>query len=258
MTPSGTCPSRLALQRFASGEPDPESRVAAHLPLCNDCQRRVREYEEWGRAYVDSPAAHSLRQRLGDLEAKAASRPGRTGSRLWAWGGALAAAAALALVLSVGPRDPSGARLDPALAGEEGGQVDALSPKGAAQLVLWLGDEGQTSQRVGESSILHPGDRLQPGFGAPGRGFVALVLITPSGEAMQLHPLGQPQGAPLEARAPAPLGPSFRLDEELGAYRLVAYFSESGFSTVPLVARGSDDAAAFSGLVLLHRFEVAR
>jgi hypothetical protein len=138
------------------------------------------------------------------------------------------------------------------------GPLESLSPKGGVQLALFLGDEGQAGIQLGEAAVLSPGKRVQPTFAAPKSGFVALLLTTPAGVVVPLYPAGREQSAPLEAGAPAPLGPSFRLDEEVGTYRVTAYFSESSFSTKALVRRPKSEKSSFAGVVSTRKFEVRR
>jgi len=253
MTRPSLCPSRFALERFALAGEDPERSVAAHLSSCAACRSRVSELQELGQAYMSTPQALALRQALDAADANQASRRDRPSPAPWLWGGGLAAAAGLMLVVTLISRGPSTGELRGSPQGED------LVPKGAAQLALWVGDEGHADAALGDASILHPGARVQPVFGAPTTGFVALLLTTPAGEVIQVHPAGGLDAAPVHAGAPAPLGPSFRLDDEVGAYRVTAYFAEKPFPTAGLSKADSPQGmVAFSGRVLVRRFEVRR
>jgi hypothetical protein len=137
--------------------------------------------------------------------------------------------------------------------------MESLISKGGVQLTLWVGDEGEAGVQLGGSAVLRPGKRVQPTFAAPKSGFVALLLRTPAGVVVPLYPVGREQSAPLEAGPPAPLGPSFRLDEEAGTYQVTAYFSESIFSTKGLLVQHSKpEDVSFAGVVSTRKFEVQR
>jgi hypothetical protein len=261
MTESSSCPSSFARLRFALDPQEVDDGVAQHVAECADCQRLVAEQQAQGDAYMSSPSADALRRQLSDLDEGAVARTGRAGpAPVWAWGGALAAAASLALVFSLAGRDeimdegPMSRPDEPS----SGGPTESLRPKGGAQLTLWAGDEGEAGIQLGDSAVLRPGDRVQPTFAAPNNGFVALVLTTPAGVLVPLYPAGREQSAPLQAGPPAALGPSFRLDEEVGTYRVSAYFSESSFSTKKLQVQHAKDEAAFAGVVSTRKFEVRR
>jgi|GEM_PF-3024717 len=261
MSRTSSCPSRLALERAGLSGEDPGGHVAAHLASCDVCRSLAQEQRAWGEAYMSSPAARALKQRLDDLDADRSKRPDRSGVWAWAAGGSLAAVATSMLVLTLTSRPPSSQQGRPRTSGHElgGGQVDVLSPKGTAALSLWVGDGDQAGVELGATPILHPGDRVQPAFGAPDSGFVALLMTTPAGARIQVYPAGKEQAGPVQAQALAPLGPSFRLDDELGPYLVVAYFSDQAFSTTALLAQGSrPDHKSFAGLVLVRPFEVRR
>lgn len=252
------CPTSFALMRFAlCPEEEPADSIASHVLTCAACQRAIAEHRALGQSYMSSPAARRLSQHLDELESRAPTRARPALRPLWAWSGALAAAASLALVVSVASQHLDLAQGDPPAAEPVGEPAALLSPKGQAQLSLWVGDEGVTPTVLGEAAVLRPADRIQPVFASPSQGFVALLLTTPAGQIIKLYPGDQEQSAPWAAQPPAPLGPSFRLDEERGSYRVTAYFSESTFTTTELLTGDPEGhAASFSGLVLVHRFEV--
>lgn len=237
------CPPAWALQRYAACPEEAEAGTAEHVAVCPRCQDFVAERRAEGAAYMRSPAADALRQRLAQAEgAKAVVvRP-----RAWAWGGVLAAAAAVAISFS--SAGPEQADSDPRA-------VDGLNPKGMAQLALFVGDEGQAPSELEAPATLLPGTRLQPAFSAPKAGFVALVLTSPAGERVRLYPAGQEQSAPVEAGPSTPLGPSFRLDDEVGRYRVTAYFADESFPTQPLLGAAPE---RFHGVVLTREFAVQR
>lgn len=268
MTESSPCPSSFALQRFAlrreEGSPEeagPEEgklektgdAVRRHVSGCAACQRVISEHQAQGDAYMSSPSADALRQKLKGMEDGAARRTGRAGPPVfWAWGGALAVAASVALVLSTAGREG----IDELSSADP---IESLTAKGSAQLTLWAVDEEETGVQLGEAAVLSPGKRVQPMFAAPSDGFVALVLTTPAGVVVPLVPAGREQSAPVVAGSPAPLGPSFRLDEEVGTYRVTAYFSESSFSTKGLpVQHPKPEQSSFAGTVSTRKFEVRR
>jgi len=241
MTRSSSCPSVFALQRFTLAGEDRGGDIGAHVSSCPDCQALARQHEQWGAEYISSPAARSLGQRLAELEgARSPQRDGSTRAK-WAWLGSLAAAAALALTVTL-----SG---DPHVSSDDA-EVELLRPKGGAQLSLWVGDEGRVQSELDEGAVLSPGDRVQVVFGGTDQGFVAVFVTTPAGQLIRVHPATGVWAAALEPGAPAPLGPSFRLDEETGRYEVTVYFAETKFPTAPLVDP--------RGLVLTRRFEVRR
>ena len=256
MTRSSSCPSRFALERFALTGEDPERSVAAHLASCGDCRMRVSELQEQGQAYMSSPVALALRRKLDLADPAAPSRRERPRTAAWFWGGGLAAAAVLLLLVTSALREPVG-ELPGGVHGATDG-VEDLTPKGAIEFGLWVGEEGHVDAALGESPVLHPGTRVQPVFGSPRKGYLALLLTTPGGEVIRLHPASSPDAAPVEAGPLASVGPSFRLDEEVGPYRVTAYFSETGFSVADLGQSAGQDEASFPGHVLERRFEVGR
>lgn len=252
------CPSSWALQRFALCPRESDEVTAKHVATCARCQEFVAQLQAEGASYMSSPAADALQQRLVGLEAEGRPPSVGRGPRVWAWGGALAAAACLALFFSTSTTERTvGHPQVSILHGPLHEQWDPLTPKGTAQLALWVGDQGEAQVELAESAVLHSGERVQPVFSAPKDGFVALLLTLPSGERIQLYPAELQQSAPVQASPRAPLGPSFRLDDEVGSYRVAAYFAESTFSTQVLLATDSaHEEPTFQGLVLVRRFEV--
>lgn len=262
MTASSTCPSSFALLRLATCPEEGDAHVAQHVAGCAACQRIVDEQEAQGDMYMSSPNADALKQQLSGLDEAAAPRSGRAGpSPVWAWSGALAAAASLVLVFTMAGREGiiGGKPVSQPEEASFGEPTESLTPKGSVQLALWAGDEGEASLQLSESAVLGPGQRVQPTFAAPKKGFVALVLTTPAGVVVPLYPAGREQSAPVEAGPLAPLGPSFRLDEEVGIYRVTAYYSASVFSTKGLLVRHpKPEDVSFSGVVSSQKFEVRR
>lgn len=261
MTASSSCPSSLVLLRLALCPEEAEESIAQHVSGCADCRRRVAEQKAQGDAYASSPSADALRQQLKDLDDREVRPDRRAGPPVWAWGGALAAAASLALFFSgagqegiVSEQHSVGLPDEPSFSAP----LEPLSPKGGAQLGLWIEDGAEASVPLSESAVLHPGQCVQPTFGAPKSGFVALLLTTPAGVVVPLHPAGREHSAPLPAGPPVPLGPSFRLDEEVGTYQVTAYFSKASFSTKDLLAQDPKREGSFAGVVSTRKFEVRR
>lgn len=258
MTDTSSCPSSFALQRFALCPDEASESVEQHVGGCTTCQHFVREQRAQGDAYMNSPRAEALRQALDTATER---RTDGGSSSVWAWSGALAVAASLALVLSLTGLEgilgggQTVSTTDDVDSVEPNG--DALQPKGSVQLALWVEDETKAGIQLGEPALLRPGQRVQPTFGAADDGFVALLLTTPGGVVVPLYPAGREQSAPYKAGPSAPLGPSFRLDDEVGAYRVTAYFAASSFSTKELQSgEPKPEARSFSGVISTRKFEV--
>lgn len=258
MNEASDCPSSWALQRFALCPQESDETTAKHVATCARCQEFVAQRQAEGASYMSSPAADALQRRLVGLEAEGQPHSGAPGPRLWVWGGALAAAASLALFFSTSGTERNGQHPQVSVPPDPPHeQLDPLMPKGTAQLALWVGDQGEAQVELAESAVLHSGERVQPVFSAPRDGFIALLLTLPSGERVQLYPAELQQSAPVQASPRAPLGPSFRLDDEVGSYRVAAYFAEASFSTQALLVTDSaHEEPTFHGLVLVRRFEV--
>lgn len=197
---------------------------------------------------MGSLAADGVRALIASHQGEAPVRPMQRGRVAWAWGGALAAAASLLFFFSTS--GPSPQDVEPSA-------PDVLTPKGTAELTLWIEDEQGEAKRLPEAAVLKPGARVQAMFTAPGPGFVALLIASPSEEQTQLYPVDGDQSAHVAAGSGTPIGPSFRVDEETGRYRITAYFSEEGFSTRSLLTEeGAHKTLPFTGQILTHNFEV--
>ncbi len=257
------CPSSFTLMRFALTREEPEAGLQAHVTTCPLCQEAIARERALGQSYMSSPAAQALRRQLDDMDRRDATRTRPPRARVWAWSGGLAAAASLLLVVSLASRDGgftsgdltgSGSGVRPKPSSSAG---TALTPKGGPHLSLWIGEGEETSVELGEAPVLRPGQRVQPVFGTPTAGFVALFVTTPGGQVRQIYPASGAESAPLPAQPPGPLGPSFRLDEETGRYAVRIYFADSSFATEELSAHAlPEKAPSFAGLVLTRSFEV--
>jgi hypothetical protein len=130
---------------------------------------------------------------------------------------------------------------------------DDLSPKGGAEILLWV-ESPEGPLPLHEDSV--PRDtRLQLGLSAPSPAFVAGFAR----DAEQVVRLFPRDGLPHEFSpdAETPLGPSFRVDEGTSDLSLTVYISDEPFDVGALEAslRSGGDVE-FPGVVLERKVRV--
>jgi hypothetical protein len=228
-----TCPSSWALERILLDEAGVAADVRAHSESCELCQAELERRRQVGSEFMTSSAARELASKL------VGERPPRKVAPLWG----LAAMAALAVVgaISLLPR----AR-DPV--------VSDLTPKGESQLGLWVERSGANVLLTEPVPELQVGDRLQAEVATQRASWLVLLLVDPSGDVVPI--VGEGGGAMrVEAGSPGALGPSFRLDDERGRYRLLLFRAEGPFE-VEVARRSAVSGERFAGDVELREFVV--
>jgi hypothetical protein len=220
MKPTNPCPSTLALERVLLGETPAET--TAHVDGCDHCRAELETRRQQGEAFMASSAATDLRGRLARGES-VSTRQSQFQRVLWP---ALAFAAAFLLWL-VSEQQSRPGMSDGAM----------LAAKGQAALSLWQGEAGDVAREVtaGEDQQVAPGTRIQPALSLAEPSQVALFVVDPKGVVTTLV-ADAGRSLYLPARAAEPLGPSFRLDAELGDYTVVACVGAEPFDTAPLGA----------------------
>lgn len=245
MKRTAPCPSNWALDRLLLGEA--EESVHQHVTQCAECTQRLSELQRSGEDYMASAEAAALRSRIEALESTCRGTPVRASKirRLFPASmltATLAAAAAIALLIRApGPPD-------------EGAAVD-LTAKGGEQFELWVERNAITVPLPTEGAArVNETERLQASVGLDSARHVAVLVVTPSGDVVPLVSDGSGHSVKAEARPTSALGPSFRLTEELGVYRVVALFSETPFA-LDLVEQKLTERSelALEGVVVLER-----
>jgi hypothetical protein len=252
------CPSGWAIEQSLLGEASAE--VQAHLDGCERCQAELTTRREQGRDYMTSEAANALRRQFAGAhatcEAPPPSRavsgaPSRGASAAFGWAALAIAAAVGALFLGplAAPDTPS--------AGER------LAVKGnAPQLTLWLGEEGTEaaelrSEDTDKAPQTKAGARIQPALALPSSRQVALFVLSPGGQVATLLPESDARSHSLPARGSLPIGPSFRVDDEAGLYRVLAFIDKRPFDITGITTALRENAPpAFAGVILERSFRV--
>jgi hypothetical protein len=166
--------------------------MRAHVRDCETCERVYERYAAAEAALyprsADRPThagqVDRVAQRLFAREAPAGAAGRERGAR-WAVGGALAAAAAVAIVVAApgsGPRDVTGAGPDDGLRSRQGG-VAAVAPDASLRaLRVRPGESGPQVTDLGSGAAVRAGDRvalLYTNLGDLDR--VAIDRVTPDG-----------------------------------------------------------------------------
>lgn len=191
-----------------------------------------------GEAYLTSPEAERLRNVLRDRETipKRKSAPSGWGVPL------LLAAVALGSVLLFlsGPEQPVAVH-------------DDLSPKGGAELLLWIEDpEGPVPRR---EDWVPSNARLQAGLSSPSGVFVA-GFVRDGAEVVRLFP-AERQAQSFSPDATGPLGPSFRADSRTTELSVIFYLSQEPFDVdVVEASMRNGGHVSFPGTVLERKLGV--
>jgi hypothetical protein len=207
------CLSDLAFDEWHAGELSRErlEAAAAHLAECPSCFERRAELD---RARTD------FLERFPVLPVRRA-RPFRAA---WA-GGALAAAAALVLVVSV-LRAPAGTS-----------ESDTgTRSKGSRRLSFFV-KHGETVTEGGPGQRVEPGDRLRFVLSSDRPGDFAILSLDGAGTASVYYPSGLTESRRFEALRAHALDDAIELDGVLGRERIFGVFCDSPFALEPLRRR---------------------
>jgi len=167
--------ARMLLPWFVNGtlEPDEAALVEAHLRECDECRADLDASRALRELYAATPVAGP--PELGTLPTSARGAPGSAPRPAWRWRRlaqyALPAAAAVALIVAIAPRQDEGAYR---LLGS-----DQAAPVGNA-IVLFAPD---TAERDLRAALKHAGARLVDGPTASGA-YIVQVPAQRRGDAL--------------------------------------------------------------------------
>ena len=186
----------LAIEDLLDGDPGPGA--GAHLDACAVCRDRLDAARRYGEE-AQIPPLHAPR---------AVNRP------FWVAGGAMAAAAAAALIAFAVWRP-----ID-----------DGINVRGSGVQLRVYRDEGSVSRRLRDGDPIAAGDRL--GFSVQHRegGYLMVVGLDARDEGYLCYPQ-ESEGAVWEqaARSPRELPEAIRMDDTPGAERLIALLCDEPF-----------------------------
>ena len=215
-----SCPPRFDLVRLSTGDlPEAEElALREHLDSCAECQRRLAALRTNLDRFEASREAHlsALRSRLAAEVAPLAPKAVR-GRPRWVlrYGGAIAAAAALLLVLWLVP------------AGRDSGE--GMRFKGGALAVEIVAKRGERQFIVTRGARLREGDALRFSVVAAEPGYLSVFGIGANAAVSSFYPETDPQKDPKPlrlARAGRHVLPgSIILDGSVGPEQLVIAFS---------------------------------
>ncbi|HVR60732.1 MAG TPA: ACP synthase [Polyangia bacterium] len=168
----------LTLRRLRAGEAlgDEAAALGDHSAACAQCRARLKEIDDEQRRFEQ--AISFDRFAAGVERAARRPAPARATRARWAFP-ALAAAAALALIVTFRARD-----------GSDGEHARANRAKGGADVVVRIG-AGAGAQRIagsGAAEALVAGERLRIGYKAGSHRYLTVVSLDDRGQATALYP----------------------------------------------------------------------
>ncbi len=226
----------LELERWIAGDV-PAARAAELEAKATDADRARREELAaehaafLGTVDVDAEV-RAIGKRMTRMEnAEAEAKPAQS---WWRWiftGGALAAAAA-ALIIFVGRRDP------------EAPTDDDIGIKGDSITLVVHAASESGSRTLASGDTIDPGTRIRFEVGAPRSGFVTVIGFDARGATTVYYPYGGAQAAAYDPKTGGLLPGAIAVDATPGAEKYFAVFSEQPFS-VESVAAGVQGKGAF-------------
>lgn len=259
--------NELTMERWVAGElePDVERELDAHIGSCISCRLLRDEIVAETEAFSIGPSPE-VRQRFAEesrnltegAPAGVTSLASRRAPRLAMWGGALAAAAAIALVVvpAVTPEDP-GAPPEGSIKTEVTSTRPSNLPpgirlKGAPFNLEVYANAGDEAYLVGTGDVVHSGDRV--GFRVQSRrpGHLLIVGADDHGNTYLCSPQDT-RGhsvAMFPSDEPITLKDAVRFDDVLGQERIVALFCEEPFDFDSIAGELSELTLEYSGAPL--------
>lgn len=257
----------LELERWLAGDlPEPRRARATAAD-----QARLDELRAHHAAWLATVDVASELQAISARRATLAgpSGPARSRPAAWRWalsGGALAAAAAVAVVLVARPdgRDDelrTSGSAGPGSSRDLGDDSSGLRSKGASVgLVVHAAagsDSPAASRRLASGDTVRPGDRLRFDVTVSGPGYLAIVGIDGAGAATVYYPFGASAPAAIAPRSAGVLPGAIALDAAPGDERFYAVYGEQPFAIDAALFAGLRDGRGLAGLataaVVLHK-----
>jgi len=243
----------LTVERWVDGELEGEP-LASHLAACARCMDRVDAVRADTEAFLASPLATPVWLQEVELSAPRVKAPPREPvvvelaerrprrSAAWArMGGVAALAAAVALVVAVGPFEQS----SPVDSGPVKPPDDGIRLKGRPFSLEVYVNGAEGTRNVGAGQPVYPGERV--GFRVAPRsdGYVMILGIDDKANGYRCFPQASETAAPIKANpAGTTLDEAMQLDDVLGHERLVAVHCLAPFTYAPLAARLKQEALA--------------